>query len=192
MQVPLHGLWPWSRRALLVVDPMSITVRVPGVFAADRPWRIALGDAAVVDLGGRHGDEEPSGLPLAFLSPVTVAYLANGAEPDLLLLFRVPQRLPRVGLVAGTGLRLPVRAARTPGGAWVDGVAMRTDDPAGASAHLVRAGVESTDDPTGWLVARRETTDDGGLVHAASQADRRTRRLRLATGGLSGVLKGRS
>jgi hypothetical protein len=34
---------------------------------------------------------------------------------------------------------------------------MRTDDPAGACARLVRAGVECTDDPTGWLVARRET-----------------------------------
>jgi len=189
-----------------VIDPSSITVRVPGVFGSDRPWRIALGDAAVVDLGvvdlgvvdlgmvdldGQRGDEEPPGLPLAFVSPVTVAYLANGAKPDLLLLFRVPQRLPRVGLVGGTGLRLPVRAARTPGGAWVDGVALRTTDPAGAFAHLVNVGVECTSDPTGWLVARRETTHDGELVHAASQEDRRNRRLRLATGGLSGVLKGR-
>jgi hypothetical protein len=196
-QVRVRG--PWGRRSAgwVEVAQGSLSVSLPALFGAGRPWRVPLEDAVVVDLAGLSRSDRLDGStapaqrgPAAFRDPVTLTSLPGAGRPDLVLLFATPQRLPALRSLAGAWSRLPVRASRSSDGSWSDGVALRAAEPARAVELLVHAGLAATSDPVGWILARRATTSDSAAVADAVRRDGRRRRARLATAGLSSVLKG--
>jgi hypothetical protein len=174
--VPLHRHRLTSQPCALKVDGAVLGVQVPGVFGSDRPWRLPLAGVGVV-LPGRV-DEDAHDPRRAFVEPVTVAYLTAGppiAAPNLVLLFACPERLPPITLRCALNGFLPVRASRSDAGAWVDGVALRAEDPVRAAATLVGAGAQPVTTPARWLAERRATSTDPALVGRARAAERLAR-----------------
>jgi hypothetical protein len=174
--VPLHRHRRSSRPGAVEVDGSVVEVRLPRMFGASRTWRLPLARVGVVlpDCV-----DEPAQDPRrAFVDPVTVPYLTAGppiAAPNLVLLFAGPERLPPITWRSALNVFLPGHASRSAAGAWVDGVALRAEDPARAVATLVRAGVQQVATPTRWLAEQRRTSTDPALVGRARAAERRAR-----------------
>lgn len=183
--VALAGHRPSSRPRTVGVEGDHLAVRMPGVLAGDGGWLLPVAGVGVVLSAG--ADEPPPDPARAFLDRVTVPYLTATTPlraANLVVLFASPQRLPRICVRGALTASLPVRASRSAAGAWVDGVALRSQDPVAAAAALVRAGAEGVTAPTRWLTERRPTTADPEQVALAAAAQRRA----LAAPGLSTAL----
>jgi hypothetical protein len=186
-RVPLRHYRLFSRASSLEVGDGTLVLRLPGVFGANRPWRVPLADVAVVDQ--RHITEVDDDLHRGrvFVDPVTMPYLATTTAsfaPNLQLLFREPVRMPAVRLIGALNLMLPFRASRSARGAWVDGIGVRARDPRSAIESLAASGVERIISPVLWLTDHRPTSTDPSLVETVQAQERRTRRVRAAVAAM--------
>jgi hypothetical protein len=115
---------PFASRVDL--GPGTVELWLPVYFGRRRPFAIPMAAVAVADLrgalaGAPRGDFDVEALTIPYLSTS-----GQVGEPNLLLLFSEPQRLPRIGWRGLAGLPgVSVRQVNRPEGWYVDGVALQ-------------------------------------------------------------------
>jgi hypothetical protein len=141
----------------------SVDIEVPR-WLGTAGMQVKVEEVGVADLSavgwGTRGD--------VFRNPLALPYLATRSrydQPNLVLLFRTPQRLP-----AGASGRIGSRQG------LVDGLTLRAADPAGAAAALTEGGAIGVGDPSLFLRQHREVVDDpaerAALLHGDSSGSR--------------------
>jgi hypothetical protein len=148
---------PFASRVDL--GPGTVELWLPVYFGRRRPFAIPMAAVAVADLRGAVADATRGVFDAAAL---TIPYLSTSGqvgEPNLLLLFSEPQRVPRIGWRGWAGLPgVSVRQVNRPEGWYVDGVALQVrGEVADAVAALVAAGAEEIGSLDSW--AARTRTD---------------------------------
>ncbi|MFL6240273.1 MAG: hypothetical protein ACJ735_12355 [Actinomycetes bacterium] len=156
-----------SRRppSMVIVDK-NLEVRLPAYFG-DQPIVVPTRSIAVVRLddtlgtGALDDDAELFEEPIALPSfPTTWTFL----EPNILVVLDHPVRVPPLRRLAAynTHLDLPFTRGDTlsPQGATIDGMGLRTRDPARAVHELQQAGAEVAADEIAWLRTRRQVVAD--------------------------------
>ena len=166
-----------SRTASIVVSDADLVLRLPGVLGRVG-WPVPCDQVGIVNLRNVDGAEvaDPG---IRLLDPVDVPYLATSVDPrgpNIALVFRQPQRVPRLPPIGGSGV-LSARQSRSRRGLWLDGVCLRAEDPVQAVITLVGAGAVRVLDPTEWLLDNRPTTSDHEFLAAVDAHQFRKHRL---------------
>jgi hypothetical protein len=143
------------------------------MFGRIHRWDIPVGEVVVADTTYvSYGDPQQGWV---FRDPPRIPYAATATSrksPNLLLLFRRPQRIPPLRVGGAMTLGLPYRASRSPG-VDVDGVNLRAAKPRDAIGALAAAGVTRVERPTEWLRENRPITSDPAAVRALARNQRR-------------------
>lgn len=166
----------WTRRRPSIsVDGDDLVLRLPSYFGR-HVWRVPAGDVVVADPSDFDDDTE-----VVFDPPLAIPYLFTtgpATKPTAVLLFRGPQRVPPVRLVTAIApnadLPFGYWQARSDGGAFIDGVLVRTAVDDGA-ASLSALGIERVTRPLDWLRAHRVTVQAPHLIDEAKRLHRRAR-----------------
>lgn len=165
-----------SRRSSIELADGLITLRLPGVLGS-LPWSIPAAQVGVVNLRNLDdavAEQDPE--PAAFMEAVTVPYLATSAHlggPNISLLFRGPQQVPRLPRLGGTGV-LSHRESRSRRGLFLDGVSLRAEDPVEAVIATIAQGAERVRDPYTWFRDHRATSRDSKVLAAVAVHERRS------------------
>jgi hypothetical protein len=116
------------------------------------PWYFDARDLAAVDstreFNGTVDEDLDIDLPV-------MKTRGNFTTPNLTLLFKTPQRVPRLRPLAGADLPWTYRRSRSPQGETADGIQLQTSDPRGALEILAAAGAAVPERPLEWLRAAR-------------------------------------
>lgn len=146
------------RKPIILLKGDSISLLLPNYFG-NQEWSIPVSELAVAEVSGEPELDTSStrSLPKIPFLPTTSAI----TSPNLMLLFRQPQRIPRLrwfwALGDQVGLPFTYRESRSSEGAFLDGVLLRAEEAHAASMALVSQGASPVDDPTSWLLQHRET-----------------------------------
>lgn len=173
MRIPLRRFRFLSREPYVELDGPSLRLRLPGIFGGRQEWDLDIADVAVVNPKSVNNDD--SGDDWAFERRVSIPYAVTTdprVAPNVVLLFKTPQRVPPLRFGGADRIGLPYLKSRSETGVHVDGVRLRAEDPVGASDALVAAGAERVDRPLAWLRRHRPVTQDPALVQV-DQARRR-------------------
>jgi hypothetical protein len=167
------------RKPTALVDAAagSVELYLPAYFGRHR-WRLDASELAVVDPASAGGG--PVSSEVYFAAPPLVPYLFTtgpATMPTTGLLFQRAQRVPPIRMAASwapnSNVPIGVRESRTSGGAHLDGVFLRFEDPAAAHGALLRAGATTTTDPDAWLARHRTLVVDPVEVAAVRRRHRR-------------------
>lgn len=179
VRVPLRHNRLLSRQPYIELDGSFLQLRLPAVFGRRQVWNLNIADVAVVDTKGVNNDD--SGNDWAFERRLKIPYAVtthSGAAPNLVLLFKTPQRIPPLRIGGGEAIGLPYFKSRTETGVQIDGLRLRARDPVAAVQILADTGVELVDRPAAWMRRHRPVTQDPALLQVARA---NTRRLRWVT-----------
>ena len=142
----MQGL-PGGRRSHVACVAGTVDIEVPR-WLGTAGMQVKADEVGVADLSavgwGSGSDVFRDRLALPYLATRT-----RSTEPNLVLLFRHPQRLP-----AGASGRIGSREG------FVDGLVLRAADPAGAVALLSEGGAIGVGDPSRFLRQHREVVVD--------------------------------
>ena len=162
--VALQGLPFRSKSGRVTTGDGFVRLDVPR-WLGESAWQVPADEVGVADLAavgwGSGGEVFRDRLAMPYLSTRT-----RFAAPTLVLLFRVPQRLP-----AGFG------HIRNRDG-LVDGVTLRVADSARALQTLSEGGAIAVGDPSRFLRQHREVVEDADERAAILHEDRAGTRLR--------------
>jgi hypothetical protein len=179
--IPLRTYRLSRKRHCIQLSAGIARVSLPQYFGR-ATWDVRIDAIGVTDLSGVG---ESKGWADANLRSVPrVPYLFTTGpmtSPNLMLLFRTPQRLPPVRRIVAVApnVDLPFRYREARSGALVDGVLFRAVDAQSATATLIEGGAELVDDAASWLGQHREVVKDDRAAAAL-----RSRRKALARLGL--------
>lgn len=171
--IPLRTYRFYGKKSRIEVDGGIARLFLPQYFGR-AIWEIPIDSIGVTDLSTL---EAPPALEDTNLrkTPRIPYFFTTGTvtSPNLLLLFRTPQRVPPVraivALAPNVDLPFGYREARS--GALIDGTLLRAVDAKAAAAFLAQAGAEVIEDPTSWLIRYREIVADE--AHATELRTRR-------------------
>jgi len=170
-----------TRQPYIELDGPAVRLRIPGIFG--EVWNLNAADVAVVVCGSTLADD--SGDDWVFEAPVGISYAATthpAFKPNLMLLFKTPQRIPRLRFGGTQAIGLSRRESRTSAGIKIDGLELRARDSQAAVETLGAAGLERVDRPNAWLREHRRVTQDPSLISTAKTTGSRSQR-----GSLSGA-----
>lgn len=179
-----------TRQPYIELDGPAVRLRIPGIFG--EVWNLNAADAVVVDRSPRTDD---SGDDWAFEAPVTIPYAATthpAFKPNLMLLFKTPQRIPKLRFYGAQAIGLSYRESQRAAGIRVDGLELRARNPQAAVETLAAAGLERVDRPNAWLRDNRRVTQDPSLGHLAKTTGPRRQRGAVSGGqvGADGMAVG--
>lgn len=180
-RVALRRHWFDPRRSYVDVSKTELRVVAPRYFGRRTAWVLPL-DVVGVDVSpAQEGatpdedDEDDEELDEwvtadAFVTP----YLSTTvlAQPNLVLLFTFPQRVPRLGRRAADALGLSGLQSRQFEGLTVDGVMLNALDEEAAREALVDAGARPITDVESFVERHRRVERDPDRVRAAASARR--------------------
>jgi hypothetical protein len=139
------------------LGPGTVELWLPVYFGRRRPFAIPMAAVGVADLRGSVADATRGVFDEAALAVPYLSTSGQVGDPNLLLVFSEPQRVPRIGWRGFAGFPgVPVRQVNRPEGYYVDGVALQVrGDVADAVAALVAAGAEQIDSLDSWAARTR-------------------------------------
>lgn len=176
VRVPLRHYRLVSRQPYIELDGPLLRLRLPAVFGGRQMWNLNVADVAVVDTEPVNNDD--SGNDWAFERRVNIPYAVTThplVAPNLVLLFKTPQRIPPLRIGGAAIIDLPYFKSRTETGVQIDGLHLRARDPVAAVQILAATGVERVDRPAAWMRRHRPVTQDPTLVQVARAKDRNHR-----------------
>lgn len=159
-RIALASYWFHRHKPELIVVADTLVVSIKRWFGSAR-WAVPLSDVGVVLLPAYLDQDvapDSDETMNVYSTPVHLPYLVttgNATEPTIGLLFRTPQRVPRVRWSAAGG-GLSWRRSRSEEGVIVDGLLLRATYPELAVRTLGAAGAEVLEDPEDWLAAHRD------------------------------------
>ncbi len=165
-----------SRDAHVDVDATGVTLVVPRVFGGRRTWFVPMStvgvllEPALVDGGWEDGEEWVT--RDAFRTPY-LSTTSPWADPNLVLLFTVPQPIPPIRWTAARDLDISPFATRRAEGFVVDGVELRAVDPRAAREALLANGALGIEDPHAFVERHRDVVRDPEQVRSAVARTRR-------------------
>jgi hypothetical protein len=182
--IELRNYWYTVRTPKIVVGTVSAGLRLP-VYFGGAAWQVPLAEIGVFT--GTEDDEQQAQSDVEFEATITLPYFFTTSPvstPNLLLLFRHPQRVPPLTAIAAfaPNVELPFGyfSTRSSRGDEVDGVLLRCVDPADAASRLAAAGAESIADPVDWMAKHRKTVSDPLSLQQVAKRDQQVRRLENA------------
>jgi hypothetical protein len=185
-QIELRNYWYTIRTPKILCTADQAALRLPAYFGGS-VWQLSWNEIAVMDLTATDSEEQESQDDVEFESWLSVPYFFTTAPvstPNLLLLFRHPQRVPPLTAVAAIApnVDLPFGffSTRSAEGDLVDGVLLRADDATRAALTLSDYGAERFSDPVAWMAAHRKTVHDPWSRQELAHRDRRVRVLGMA------------
>lgn len=156
--IPLRAFRIARGRPRLELAGTRLHIVLPRYFGT-RPWAVPLDGTRVVDLTTHAIDAEDIGGPVTAGGTVPSFPTTNTmVEPNLMLLFRSPQRVPPCRIWAALGGwygSVGYLRSRSRKGARVRGVLLRAVDPTDAAHRLVVAGATAGGIPIGLRDASR-------------------------------------
>jgi hypothetical protein len=133
-----------------------LEIEMPHMFKDNQRVSVPLADIAIADTKSlRSSAEQQTGW--AFARPLVIAYFATTTpmvNPNIVLFFRTPQRIPQLRGWAHTYVTGASSSDMTSG---LDGLQLRAANVGATVAALVRAGAEPTVRPNDWMRQTRET-----------------------------------
>jgi hypothetical protein len=182
--IELRNYWYTVRTPKIVVGTVSAGLRLP-VYFGGAAWQVPLAEIGVFT--GTKDDEPQATSDVEFEATITLPYFFTTAPvstPNLLLLFRHPQRVPPLTAIAAIApnVELPFGyfSTRSTRGEELDGVLLRCVDPAAAASRLGAAGAETIADPVDWMAKHRKTVSDPLSLQQVATRDQQVRRLEIA------------
>jgi hypothetical protein len=163
-----------TRQPYMELDGSSVRLRIPSIFG--EVWNLNAADVVVADQSTNRDD---SGDDWVFEAPVNIPYAATthpAFKPNLMLLFKTPQRIPSLRFFGAQTIGLSQPDSRSAAGIHIDGLELRARDPHDAVETLAAAGLERVDRPNAWLRDHRRVTQDPSLMHLARTTGRRRQR----------------
>lgn len=176
---------PLTGRATLTATDRALELSIPYFFGT-HPMVVPTEQVefALVDSTGDYTSADT----VVFRSPPYVPFLwtRQAQRFNLVLLFTVPQRLPRARRMLGASRGFPfdVRASRSKRGLWVDGVRLDAEDARQAYEALGGALVRQADSPRSWFERHREVITDPVEREQVTTARRRHRGLVWVAGAM--------
>lgn len=182
-----------SRESYVDVDGSGGTLVVPRFFGGRRSWFIPIDTIGVVvpDRGGASEDHPDAADVDAddgewvtrreFRTPY-LSTTSPFAQPNLTMLFTVPQRIPPIRWFAGRNLDISPRDTRNEPGVLVDGVELRVVDPEAAAQVLFASGAQGISDPDSFVQRHRDIVRDPEQVRAVTADARRSFLLMVISG----------
>ena len=158
-----------SRDSHVEVDATGVTLVVPRVFGGRRAWFVPMGtvgvllEPALADGGWDDGEEWVT--RDEFRTPY-LSTTSPWADPNLVLLFTVPQPIPPIRWTAARGLDISPFATRRAEGFLVDGVELRAVDPGAAREALLAHGAHGIADAHAFVERHRDVVRDPEQVRA--------------------------
>jgi hypothetical protein len=179
----------FSRESNVDVDRTGATLVIPRVFGGGRAWFIPIEAIGVVlpepNTGVHAGqclaDDEDWVTRDEFRTPY-LRTTSPFADPNLTLLFTVPQRIPPIRWFIGRDLDISPLATRKAVGLMVDGVELRVEDPDFARRALVANGAHSIADPDSFVQRHRDVISDPAHIRAAAAHARWSLLLMVSSG----------
>ncbi len=189
--LPLDA-WRFApRKAAAEIVGTELRLFLPAYFGSHR-MVAALGEVGVHVFGPAAPAEAPES-EVWFADGLGILNLRtkwSAAEPDLMLLFDPPVRVPPIRWLLLLGNPLPIGwgASRSQRGEWADGVLVCCADPTALAESLTAAGVQRVDRATEWFAERRATVDDPQDVAVLRRTEERERSAgRVSAWGWGGV-----
>lgn len=164
-----------TRQPYMELDGSSVRLRIPSIFG--EVWNLNAADVVVV--ADQSANRDDSGDDWVFEAPVNIPYAATthlAFKPNLMLLFKTPQRIPSLRFFGAQTIGLSQPDSRSAAGIHIDGLELRARDPHDAVETLAAAGLERVDRPNAWLRDHRRVTQDQSLMHLARTTGRRRQR----------------
>lgn len=158
--IPLKRYRANWRPPHLTVQPERLSIHLPQYFGK-KTWVVDPSEVLVAQIAAtfvpRAADYR--NVPEVPFFPTTAVV----ASPNVLLIFRSPQKVPPLKLIVAIAgsvdLPFGYRTSRSEEGAVVDGIQLRAEDAAAAIEKLKAVGCEEVSDPDAWILANRELLD---------------------------------
>lgn len=175
-RVALRHYRLFSRAPYVDVSSNRLVLHLPAYFGAKQNLVVAIGGVAVAD--PTMSAAPSAGAPAAYVPPLRLPYLPTtspNVNPNIMLLFATPQRIPPLRRRGAMSSGLGRRASRSPDGVLVDGVRLRAVAAREAIDTIAFAGAARVGDPDAWFAERRDTTSDPDVVAQVRSIMRRSR-----------------
>ena len=179
--IPLRS-WRFARPSSLEIGPNRLLARLSTWFG-DVPLIVPLMDLSIADPSVAVQATDHTRLPLCEPLVPLLRTHSNFDEPDLMLLFAHPVRVPPVRLLQWGTPELSASESRREPGVFIDGMVLAVGDPGAAVAALRQRGVPVVD-PTHWAIETFGEMTDPEMV-ATRRRKTRTAGMLLRVGGVA-------